>query len=97
MPNVQPLREQILIKKLDAPSTVKGIYVPPNATNPIAMGEVLAIGSGRYYSFGRVDPDVKVGDKVYYAEGSGFTITEDAVDYLLIPENSIVAKVSGGK
>lgn len=83
---IKPLADRVVVVREEAKKkTASGIYLPEAAKEQAATCEVKAIG-----------PDVKhvkVGDKVVYG---GYNVTElkiDGVEYLIIKEEDIVAKL----
>lgn len=83
---IKPLADRVVVVREEAKTkTASGIYLPEAAKEQAAACEVKAVG-----------PDVKhvkVGDKIIYG---GYNTTElkiDGVDYLIVKEEDIVAKV----
>ena len=64
--NVRPLRDRVLVKRLDeGEQKVGGIIVPDTAKEKPQRAEVVAVGSGRILENGdRVPLTVKAGDHV---------------------------------
>lgn len=91
---IQPLREQVLVKRTNETETkAGGLIIPTSLTRPVFRAEIVAVGSGPRYSYGPQPSDVKAGDTILCAEGAGFDVREDGIDYVLIPETSIMAIV----
>ena len=89
---IQPLREQVLVTKIEESDRLEGgLHIPAGANRQLFKGKVVAVGTGPRYSYGVQDTDLKVGDIIYAAEGAGFDVRDDGVEYLLIPETSVVA------
>jgi chaperonin GroES len=57
------------------------------------MGEVIAVGPGRFEKGERVPMDVKVGDKVIYGKYSGTPFTVETEEVIIIKASDILAKL----
>jgi chaperonin GroES len=92
MPNVKPLRDRILVKRLEqAEQKIGGIIVPDSAKEKPQQAEVKAVGSGRLLDSGQLAPlNVKVGDKVLVGKWSGTEVKIDGEDYLIIKEDDVL-------
>ena len=95
--NVTPLHDRVLIKRIEEKETVKGgIIIPDTAKEKPQEGEVIAAGAGKINDKGeRLALDVKAGDRVLFGKYSGTEIKVDDVDYLILREDEILAKLSG--
>ena len=75
--------------------TSSGLVLPDTAREKPQEGEVVAVGIGRVADDGkRIEMEVKVGDKVVYSKYAGTEFKEDDVEYLILRESDILAKVS---
>jgi chaperonin GroES len=93
---VTPLHDRVLIKRIEEKETVKGgIIIPDSAKEKPQEGEVVAVGAGKIEKGERVPLDVKTGDRVLFGKYSGTEIKVDEVDYLILREDEILAKLSG--
>jgi len=92
MLNVRPLRDRVLVKRIDeGEQKVGGIIVPDSAKEKPQRAEVVAVGSGRILENGnRVPPTVKAGDKVLVGKWSGSEVKIDGTEYLIIKEDEIL-------
>lgn len=90
---LKPLGDHVLVKPLSKEEkTEGGIYLPDTAKEKPQEGEVIAVGPGRLLDNGtRVQPEVKVGDKVVYAKYGGTEIKIGDVEYLIMRESDILA------
>jgi chaperonin GroES len=90
---LKPLGDHVLVKPLsNEEKTEGGIYLPDTAKEKPQEGEVIAVGPGRMLDNGtRVEPEVKVGDKVIYAKYGGTDIKVGDVEYLIMRESDILA------
>jgi chaperonin GroES len=92
MPNVKPLRDRILVRRIEeAEQKVGAIIVPDTAKEKPQQAEVKAVGSGRLLETGeRVPLNVKVGDKVLVGKWSGTDVKIDGEDYLILKEDDVL-------
>ena len=85
---IEPIGEMVLIAMENAPEkTDSGLLLPEEAREKMNVGLVEAVG-----------PDAKsisVGDRVIYRKYSGTKIEWMGMDYLLIQEEDIQARVMG--
>ena len=85
---IEPIGEMVLIAMENAPEkTDSGLLLPAEAREKMNVGLVEAVG-----------PDAKsisVGDRVIYRQYSGTKIEWMGMDYLLIQEEDIQARVMG--
>ena len=93
--NLKPLRDQVVIKPLEAEAkTSGGIVLPDTAREKSTKGEVLAIGGGAVLPNGRVVPvSVKKGDKVIYSKYGGSEVKVDGEELKIIGESEILAVI----
>jgi chaperonin GroES len=92
MPNVRPLRDRVLVKRIEeGEQKVGGIIVPDTAKEKPQQAEVIAVGSGRILENGQREPlAVKAGDKVLVGKWSGTDVRIDGTDYLIVKEDEIL-------
>lgn len=90
---LKPLGDHVLVKPLSKEEkTQGGIILPDTAKEKPQAGEVVAVGPGRLLENGtRVQPEVKVGDKVIYAKYGGTEIKLESDEYLILREADILA------
>ena len=92
-----PLGDRILVKRSDNDEqmTSGGIIIPDTAKEKPQEGEVVAVGSGRLLDSGDRHPvDVAVGDLVVFAKYAQTEFTYDDIEYLILREDDILAKVN---
>ena len=89
---IRPLRDKILVKRLEEEEKSKGgIIIPDSAKEKPMEGLVVAIGTGKLNEEGKVIPlVVKVGDKILFAKYSGTEIKIEGDDHLVITEEEIL-------
>jgi chaperonin GroES len=92
MANVRPLRDRVLVRRLEeAEQNVGGIIIPDTAKEKPQQAEVVAVGSGRLLENGdRVPLSVKPGDKVLLGKWSGTDVKIDGEEYLILKEDEIL-------
>lgn len=92
---LNPIRDRILIKPLDAETVTKsGIVIPENAQEKPIQGRVLAVGTGKVTEEGQIVPLViKEGDTVMYSKFSGQTVKVDNVEHVILKEDDVMAIV----
>jgi chaperonin GroES len=74
--------------------TKGGIIIPDTAKEKPQEGEVLAVGPGARDEAGkRIDPDVKVGDRILFGKWSGTEVRVDGDDLLIMKESDILGVV----
>ena len=93
---VQPLRDRVLIKRIEEQETVKGgIIIPDTAKEKSQEGEVISVGTGKTLENGSIVPlEVKEGDRILFAKYSGTEIKVENQDYLILREDEIVGVLS---
>ncbi len=85
---IEPIGEMVLLSIENAPeNTESGLLLPEEAREKMNVGRVEAIGPEA--------KNISVGDRVIYRQYSGTKIEWMAVDYLLIQQEDIQAKVMG--
>ena len=92
-----PLGDRILVKRSDndEQTTSGGIIIPDTAKEKPQEGEVVAVGNGRLLDNGERQPvDVEAGDLVLFAKYGGTEVTYDNIEYLILREDDILAKVN---
>jgi chaperonin GroES len=91
-PNVRPLRDRVLVRRLDEGEQKQGgIIIPDTAKEKPQRAEVVAVGSGRILENGdRVPLTVKAGDRVLVGKWSGTDVKIDGTEYLIIKEDEIL-------
>lgn len=95
--NVRPLRDRIVVKRLEeGEQRIGGIIIPDTAKEKPQQGRVVAVGHGRINDEGKVIPlDVKAGDTILFGKYSGTEIKLDGEDYLIIREEEVLGVIEG--
>jgi chaperonin GroES len=96
MSNVRPLRDRVLVKRVEEQEQkVGGIIVPDTAKEKPLQAEVIAVGSGRILENGQVVPlALKAGDKVLIGKWSGTEVKIDGVELLILKEDEVLGILS---
>lgn len=92
---VRPLGDRIVVKRVAAEEKTKGgIVLPDKAKEKPEEGVVIAVGPGTLLEDGkRSAPQVKETDRVLFSSHAGTEITIDGDEYLIMPENDVLAIV----
>jgi len=92
---VVPLRDKILVKRLEAQDVTKGgIVLPDTAKEKPKEGRVEAVGEGRVLDDGsRGEMTVKKGDRILFTSYAGTEIKVDGEEYLIMGEDDVLAVV----
>ncbi len=93
MVKFSPLADRIVVKPLEREErTPSGIVLPDTAKEKPKQGRVVTVGDGRTTGKGvRVPFTVKKNDKVLFSSYAGTEITIDGEEYLIMPEEEILA------
>ncbi len=93
--NITPMSDRIVVRPLEREETTRsGIVLPDTAREKPQEGEVIAAGPGRMSDDGkRIALDVTKGDKVIFAKYAGTELKIEDVEYLILRESDILAKV----
>ena len=91
----RPLGDRVLVKRVEEEAKTKGgIIIPDTAKEKPQVGEVLAVGPGaRDESGKRIEPDVKVGDRILFGKWSGTEVKIDGDDLIIMKESDILGVV----
>lgn len=92
---LKPLRDRVLVKRLEAAETLKGgIILPDSAKKKQETAKVLAVGEGKKDNEGKIIPmPVKVGDLILMDKYTGTEVTLDDEDYVIVRAEDIIAIV----
>jgi chaperonin GroES len=94
---LKPLEDRVIIKAVkEEEKTASGIVLPDTAKEKPTLGQVVAVGDGKWDEDGekRIPVDVKKGDKVIYGKYSGTEYkTADGEELLILRVSEILAVV----
>jgi|TARA_B100001113_G_C20907265_1_gene534019 chaperonin GroES len=87
---IKPLADRVLVQPSSAETkTASGIIIPDSAQEKPQKGQVIAVGPGT-----KENPiTLKVGDNILYGKYSGTELKHDGIDYLIMKESDILAKI----
>ncbi len=90
--NVRPLRDRVLIKRVEAEEkSAGGIYMPASAKEKPQQAEVVAVGTGRVNKDGAtIAMQVKVGDRILFSKYSGSEVKIEGEEHLILREDDIL-------
>ncbi len=90
---IVPLQDRVLVKRVEVEEKTKGgILIPTSAQEKAVEASVVAVGPGKRSDDGkRIEPTVKVGDRVIFAKWSGNEIKVDGEEHLFLHEEEILA------
>ncbi|RWZ79431.1 MAG: co-chaperone GroES [Candidatus Chaera renei] len=84
---IKPLADRVVATKEEAQAkTAAGLYLPDNAKEKPVIAKVEAVGP-------KVK-DIKPGDKIVYKEYSTTELKVNGVEYLLVKEEDVLAKLA---
>ncbi|NGX58532.1 MAG: 10 kDa chaperonin [Chlamydiae bacterium] len=94
-PNLKPLGNRVLVKRLEAEEALKGgIILPDSAKKKQEKAKVLAIGDGKKDKDGNLEPvPVKAGDIILMDKYSGTEVTIEDEEYIIVRSDDIIAIV----
>jgi chaperonin GroES len=94
--NIRPLDDRVVVEPVEAESkTAGGIVLPDSAKEKPQRGKVIAVGPGKLLDSGkRGELSVSIGDHVIYGRYGGSEVEVDGVEYKILRESDILAKVS---
>ena len=92
---VTPLGDRLLVKRVEAEEkTAGGIVLPDTAKEKPREGKVVSTGCGKMLDSGkRGGMQVKKGDRILFTSYAGNEITIDGEEYLIMPEEDVLAIV----
>ena len=90
--NIKPLHDRVIVKRIEEGEQVRGgIIIPDSAKEKPQEGEVIAVGDGkRKDDGGRIELDVKAGDRVLFGKYSSSEVKLDGEEYLIMREDEIL-------
>lgn len=84
---ITPLADYVVVQQEEAKNqTASGLYLPDKGVDKPKIAHILAVGP--------LVKDVKVGDRVVYGGYSNTDIKIDGVEYMLVKNENIYAKLS---
>jgi chaperonin GroES len=95
--NVRPLRDRILVKRVEEQEQrIGGIIIPDTAKEKPLQAKVVAVGNGKVTDEGKTLPlEVKVGDFVLVGKYAGTEIKLAGEEYLIVREDEVLGIAEG--
>ena len=91
---IKPLADRVVIKMVESEETTKsGIVLPGAAKEKPQMAEIVAVGPGGVVDGKEIKMEVAVGDKVLISKYAGTEVKIDGVEYTILRQSDILAKV----
>ena len=92
---MKPLGDRIIVKRLEAEEkTAGGIVLPDTAKEKPREGKVTSVGPGKTLDSGEKGKmQVKKGDRVLFTSYAGTEVDMDGEEYLIMPEEDVLAIV----
>ena len=92
---VRPLRDRVLVKRLESEEKTKGgIIIPDAAKEKPLEGKVVAVGGGKLLEDGTVRPlDLKAGDRILFGKYTGTEIKIDGEEMVILREEDVLAVI----
>jgi chaperonin GroES len=94
--NSRPLDDRVVVQPMEAEQTTAGgIVLPDSAKEKPQRGKVVAVGPGKLLDNGvRATLSIAVGDEVIFGKYGGSEIEVDGVDYKILRESDVLAKLA---
>lgn len=94
--NIKPLADRVVIKMVESEETTKsGIVLPGSAKEKPQVAEVVAVGPGGVVDGKEVKMELAIGDKVLMSKYAGTEVKLDGVEYTILRQSDILAKIEG--
>ena len=91
---LEPLCDRVVLKQLEAEEKTKsGIILTSASKEKPQEAEVIAVGPGGVVDGKEIKMEVKVGDMVIYSKYAGTEVKLGEVEYIIVRQSDIVAKV----
>jgi chaperonin GroES len=93
--NIRPLHDRVIVRRIEEGEQVRGgIIIPDTAKEKPQIGEVIAVGEGKYREDGTRQPlDVKVGDRVLFDKWGLSDIKIEGEELLIGSEDKILGVI----
>lgn len=91
---IRPLYDRVVVRRVAEEEMHGVLFIPEQAKEKPAQGEVLAVGQGRRPDNGGLIPlETKVGDRVMFGKYSGTDIVYEGEKLLILREDEILAVI----
>lgn len=96
-PQLQPLGNRVLVRRLEKEQTAGKIFLPDSAKKEQELAVVIAVGPGKYDKQGKLIPvAVKAGQRILMEKYSGQKVGpfgDDDEEYIILRDSDIIAIV----
>ncbi len=84
--NIRPILDRVLVKPIEESDiTAGGLHLVKFEKEKPTVGEILAIGPGKYNAQGKFQPtSLKPGQKIAYSKHVGMNVNKEAPDGMLM-------------
>lgn len=94
--NIKPLADRVVLKMVEVEETTgSGIILTAAAKEKPQVAEVMAVGPGGIVDGKEIKMELLVGDKVLMSKYAGTEVKLDGVEYIIIKQNDVLAKIEG--
>ena len=92
---IKPLADRVVVKMAEAEETktTSGIVLTGSAKEKPQYASVVAVGPGGVVDGKEVKMEVEVGDKVILSQYAGCDVKVDGVEYKIVKQSDILAKL----
>jgi len=91
---ILPLGSRVIIRRAPTTEKIGSIIVPDTAQKKVTRGEVIAVGPGGVTASGqRIEPRIKVGDKVVFGDYSGTAFEFDGEERIAMLEDDVLGVI----
>lgn len=92
---IRPIGDRVLVERIEeVKKSAGGIIIPENNLEKPVIGEVVAIGEGRYLENGKREAlSVRVLDKVIFGKYAGTSVKHEDKEYLMLKEEEILGVI----
>jgi chaperonin GroES len=92
--NIRPIAARILVRRDPPTEKIGSIIIPENARDKLTRGTVIAVGPGKVLDSGRrVEPTLKVGDRIIFGKYSGCDFEQDREERLFMTEEEVLGVI----
>lgn len=92
--NIKPLADRVVIKMVEAEETTQsGIILAGTAKEKPQIAEVVAVGPGGVVDGKEIKMELAIGDKVLMSKYAGTEVKIDGVEYTILRQSEILAKI----
>ena len=91
---ITPLADRVVVTMIETEETTKsGIILAGSAKEKPQFAKVEAVGPGGNVDGKEIKMEVTVGDKVIISKYAGNEVKVDGVEYIIIKQSDILAKI----